>query len=81
MEERLTLADVVARSDLGASRLAILSACETGLTDIRRAPDEYLGLPAGFLRAGAPAVVSTLWAVNDFSTMLLMERFYRHPSR
>ena len=76
--ERLTLADVVARLDLSASRLATLSACETGLTDVRRAPDEYLGLPAGFLRAGAPAVVSTLWAVNDLSTMLLMERFYRH---
>ena len=76
--ERLTLADVVARLDLSASRLATLSACETGLTDVRRAPDEYLGLPAGFLRAGAPAVVSTLWEVNDLSTMLVMERFYRH---
>ncbi len=32
----------------------------------------------GFLQAGAPGVVSTLWAVNDLSTMLLMERFYRY---
>jgi CHAT domain-containing protein len=76
--ERLTAADVIARLDLSGARLAALSACETGRTDIRQAPDEYLGLPAGFLRAGAAAVVSTLWAVNDLSTMLLMERFYRY---
>jgi CHAT domain-containing protein len=53
-----------------------LSACETGLTDIRQSPDEYLGLPAGFLQAGAPAVVSSLWAVDDLSTALLMGEFY-----
>jgi CHAT domain-containing protein len=76
--EHLTSADVIARFDLSDARLATLSACETGLTDTRQAPDEYLGLPAGFLRAGAQAVVSTLWSVNDLSTMLLMERFYRY---
>src|SRR5690606_18133502 len=54
-----------------------LSACETGITEFQQAPDEYVGLPAGFLQAGAPAVISTLWAVNDLSTMLLMERFYQ----
>jgi CHAT domain-containing protein len=36
-----------------------------------------LGLPASFLAAGVPAVVSTLWAVRDVSAMLLMERFYQ----
>jgi CHAT domain-containing protein/tetratricopeptide (TPR) repeat protein len=75
-EDRLTLADAVVRLDLRAARLVTLSACETGLSDIRQSPDEFLGLPAGFLQAGAPAVVSTLWPVDDFSTMLLMERFY-----
>ena len=40
-------------------------------------PDECLGPPAGFLQAGAPAVVSTLWPVSDLSTMLLIERFYQ----
>jgi CHAT domain-containing protein len=58
-------------------RLVVLSACETGLTDIGQAADEYIGLPAGFLQAGAPAVVSSLWAVDDLSTALLMEEFYR----
>jgi CHAT domain-containing protein/tetratricopeptide (TPR) repeat protein len=76
-EGRLTLAYVIANLDLSASRLVTLSACETGMIDIRQSPDEYFGLPAGFLQAGAPTVVSTLWAVNDLSTMLLMDRFYR----
>lgn len=73
---RLTLSEILSKMDLSASRLAVLSACETGLTDIGPSPDEFVGLPAGFLQAGVPAVVSTLWAVNDLSTMLLMERFY-----
>jgi len=75
--ERLTLAQIIGQLNLESTRLVTLSACETGITDIRQSPDEYLGLPAGFLQAGAPAVVSTLWAVNDLSTMLLMERFYQ----
>jgi CHAT domain-containing protein len=75
--EHLTLAEIISRMNLGAARLVTLSACETGLTEFRQSPDEYLGLPAGFLQAGAPAAVSTLWAVDDLSTMLLMERFYR----
>jgi hypothetical protein len=72
----LTLAEIIGQFDVTAANLVALSACETGITDIFQSPDEYLGLPTGFLQAGAPAVVSTLWAVNDLSTMLLMERFY-----
>ncbi len=76
--ERLTLADVLGPGfDLGAARLVVFSACETGLTDIRHAPDEFIGLPAGFLQAGAPTVVATLWPVDDVSTSLLVEDFYR----
>jgi CHAT domain-containing protein/tetratricopeptide (TPR) repeat protein len=74
----LTMAEIIAKLDLGRARLITLSACETGLTEIRQSPDEYLGLPAGFLQAGAPAVISTLWPVADLSTMLLMQRFYRN---
>lgn len=74
--EALTLARIIGHLNLESTRLVTLSACETGITDIRQSPDEYLGLPAGFLQAGSPGVVSTLWTVNDLSTMLLMEQFY-----
>jgi CHAT domain-containing protein len=41
-----------------------------------RLPDEFIGLPAGFLSAGAAGVVGTLWPVNDISAALLMGKFY-----
>jgi CHAT domain-containing protein len=74
---RLRLADLSARLELGAARLVTLAACETGLTDLRFAPDESIGLPAGFLQAGAAAVLSTLWEVADVSAALLMRETYR----
>jgi CHAT domain-containing protein len=57
-------------------RLAVLSACQTAVRDMRSLPDELIGLPAGFLEAGVPGVVGTLWPVDDIATTLLMVRFY-----
>ncbi|MCB9131401.1 MAG: CHAT domain-containing protein [Anaerolineales bacterium] len=55
--------------------LVTLSACESGLSTVRRG-DELMGLVRAFMLAGAPAVVATLWRVDERSTRLLMERFY-----
>ncbi len=57
-------------------RLITLSACETGLIDLNSISDEYIGLPSGFLFAGSPSVVSSLWTVNDLSTSFLMIKLY-----
>jgi CHAT domain-containing protein len=73
--ERLTLADVLARP-AGTGRLAVLSACETGVTG-SDLPDEAVGLPSGFLAAGFAGVVSSMWQVLDESTALLIGRFYQ----
>jgi len=54
----------------------MLSACETGLIDLNSISDEYIGLPSGFLFAGSPSVVSSLWKVNDLSTAFLLIKFY-----
>jgi CHAT domain-containing protein len=76
--DRLTLRDLLDGSlDLSSQRLAVLSACQTGLTEFERVPDEVIGLPAGFLQAGTPGVVATLWPVNDRSTAVLVAEFYR----
>ncbi len=76
--ERLTLRDLLDEEfDLSAARLAVLSACQTGITEFELVPDEAIGLPAGFLQAGVSGVVSTLWPVNDVSTALLVVEFYR----
>jgi CHAT domain-containing protein/ppGpp synthetase/RelA/SpoT-type nucleotidyltranferase len=56
-------------------RLAILSACETGIPGTTL-PDEVISLPTGLLQAGAAGVVSSLWSVADLSTMVLLSRFY-----
>lgn len=57
--------------------LVVLSACETHLAALS-AGDELVGLERAFLRAGAPSLVTTLWAVDDASTAALMVRFYTH---
>jgi CHAT domain-containing protein len=75
-KRRFTLSEIISKLNLNAARLVTLSACETGLTEFQRSPDEYIGLPAGFLQAGATAVVASLWAVNDLSTALLIKHFY-----
>ncbi|MEC4818465.1 MAG: CHAT domain-containing tetratricopeptide repeat protein [Scytonema sp. PMC 1069.18] len=73
----LTL-DSIFTLNLEQCRLVTLSACETGLIDFQNSSDEYIGLPSGFLYAGASSVVSSLWTVNDLSTAFLMIRFYQN---
>jgi CHAT domain-containing protein/tetratricopeptide (TPR) repeat protein len=63
--------------DLQGVRLLTMSACETGIVD-HDENDEYFGLPGAALLAGVPSVVGTLWPVDDVSTCLLMQRFYRN---
>ncbi|NEO95610.1 MAG: CHAT domain-containing protein, partial [Moorea sp. SIO3G5] len=76
-DAHLTL-DAVFALKLEQCRLVTLSACETGLIDYTKISDQYIGLPSGFLVAGSPAVVSSLWTVNDLSTALLMIKFYQN---
>ncbi len=63
--------------DMSTVRLITLSSSESGITNVMQGnAEEYVGLPAGFMLAGAPCVVSSLWSVSDLSTSLLMQRFY-----
>jgi CHAT domain-containing protein/tetratricopeptide (TPR) repeat protein len=56
--------------------LVVLSACQTALGKEIRG-EGLVGLVRGFMYAGAPRVVASLWKVDDVATSLLMERFYR----
>ena len=57
------------------ARLVVLSACETGLGALSRG-DELVGLQRAFLYAGTPAVITTLWKVDDRASYELMRAFY-----
>jgi len=57
------------------TNLVVLSACETGLAQIKR-NDDVIGLVRGFLYAGVPSTVASLWKVDDAATSLLMSNFH-----
>ncbi|NOT33524.1 MAG: CHAT domain-containing protein [Candidatus Eisenbacteria bacterium] len=65
----------VARLRLPA-RLAVLSACESGRGRVLSG-EGVQGLATAFLSAGVPAVVASLWKVEDRATESLMRGFYR----
>jgi CHAT domain-containing protein len=56
--------------------LVVLSACQTGLGKEIKG-EGLVGLTRGFMYAGAPRVVVSLWSVNDQATAELMKRFYQ----
>ncbi|MFI5798152.1 CHAT domain-containing protein [Streptomyces sp. NPDC051677] len=68
--------DTLVRRQLPHCRVAVAGACQSGHYEIVETPDEFVGLPAGFLQAGAACVVTSLWQVSDVATALLMTRLY-----
>jgi CHAT domain-containing protein/tetratricopeptide (TPR) repeat protein len=81
LDSGLLLADGLLRLRdlLGAgrieSRLAVLSACESGVFD-GRIPDESVALSTALLQAGVAGVIATQWSVPDRAAAMLMAEFY-----
>jgi CHAT domain-containing protein len=58
------------------AELVVLSACQTGLGKEIKG-EGLIGLTRGFMYAGAPRIVASLWKVDDRATSELMKRFYQ----
>jgi CHAT domain-containing protein len=57
--------------------LVVLSACETGSGKMYKG-EGVTGLTRAVMYAGTPAVLASLWKVDDIATKELMVKFYRN---
>lgn len=74
-EDGILTAEEVAGLDLTGVEWAVLSACDTGLGDIRSG-EGVLGLRRAFQMAGARTLVMSLWPVEDKATRGWMRALY-----
>ncbi len=73
--EAITVSEIK-KIDLPLANTIFLGGCETGMTELKRTPDEFFGLSTAFLEAGFPCIVSSLWAVDSNDTQRLAQSFF-----
>jgi CHAT domain-containing protein len=73
----LMTAEEIATLELSNCELAILSACDTNVGELRRAGQGVASLQRALHMAGARSVITSLWKVPDEATKELMSDFYR----
>lgn len=76
VEDGWVTAEEIALLNLRGTELVVLSACQTGLGDIKTGEGVF-GLRRAFLFAGAQSLLTSLFEVPDTETRELMKRFYQ----
>lgn len=74
IEDRLYLEELYGL-DLQATRLVIISACETGEGEVV-AQEGVMSLARAFAYAGCASTINSLWKADDQATSFILRRFY-----
>jgi CHAT domain-containing protein len=59
-----------------ATRLVVVSACQSAISEIAGLPEEALSIATVMLAAGSACAIASLWEVDDLATALLMTKLY-----
>ena len=63
------------------SRLAVVSACQSAVSNLNELADESVSIGSVLIAAGTACAIVSLWPVHDLATALLMTRFYEEVFR
>lgn len=74
-DDGILTAEEIAALDLSGVEWAVLSACDTGLGDVR-VGEGVFGLRRAFRLAGARTLIMSLWKIDDESTRRFMRALY-----
>ena len=75
-EDGILTAEEIAAMDLSGVEMAVLSACDTGVGEIK-AGEGVFGLRRAFQVAGARTLIMSLWSVDDEATREWMTALYK----
>ena len=74
IEDGVLTAAEISVMDLRNVDMIVMSACQTGLGDVK--DDGVFGLQRGFKKAGVHTLLMSMWSVNDRATQIMMNGFY-----
>jgi CHAT domain-containing protein len=59
------------------AEMVVLSSCSSGYGKMQKG-EGMMSMARGFIYAGCPSIIMTLWQVSDHSSAQLMSHFYKH---